>query len=503
MRERIRRNLVGLVRERAANRYFTRIGERPSEVEGRHARVVVDLVLRMCELGIATGSPASDVTGYGVRVAAAFGVTVHIDITTISVTISYGGSDDDDPVTTMRLVQTRTQDYHRLAQLEQLIDEIVEGRVEVEEARSRFAEITQSPRTYRGWVMTAAMAMLGGAFAVIIGGSWEEVLAATLVTALVDVTVVVLGRRGWSLFFIQASGAGVATLAAIGLMALQDAAHWLDGLSPGLVVAAGIVSLLTGLSLVSSSRDALDGFYVTAAGGLLEVAVATAGIVVGVTTGLWVGLAVGVPLSINTGDAFTGPIWLGAFFAGLLAVAIGIGSQVRPRDLGPFLLIGALAWTVEVLTNPVLQDRVASAGAAALAVGAVAQLGHHRWKIPVVALVAAGVVPLLPGLTLYRGLYGLLQTVEYGGSITANSLLLTAVAIAGALAIGSSLGAQLMQPLSRSLALPRLVRAGLGGRSLWRARPAHRARRGRTGTEGQAGGLGFTQERAESPEPRD
>lgn len=168
---------------------------------------------------------------------------------------------------------------------------------------------------------------------------------------------------------------------------------------------------------------------------------------------------------------------MGAFFAGLMAVAIGIGAQVRPRGLAPFLLIGALAWVVDLLALPVLGDRAASAGIAAIAVGAVAQLGHYRWKLPVVALVAAGVVPLLPGLTLYRGLYGLVQTVEYGGSITANSLLLTAVAIAMALAIGSSLGSQLTRPISRSLELPRIVRAGLGGRSLWRGRPAHRATR--------------------------
>lgn len=477
MRERLRRGLTGLVRERASNRYFTRISEPPGQVEARHARVVVDLVLRMCELGIATGAPASDVTGYGVRVAGAFGLTVHIDITSISVTISHSGNDDEDPVTTMRLVQTRTQDYHRLAQLEELIGQIIEGAVPVEEARTRFGEIARTPRTYRGWVMTAAMAMLGGALAVIIGGGWPEVIAATAVTALVDLTVVALGRHGWSLFFVQASGAAVATLAAIGLMALSAAVPALGGLSPGLVVAAGIVSLLTGLSLVSSSRDALDGFYVTAAAGLLEVAVATAGIVVGVTTALWLGITVGLPISINTYEAFAGPAWVGAIFAGLMAVAIGIGAQVRPRGLGPFLLIGALAWLVDTYSMPALGDRVASAGLAAVVVGAVAQLGYRRWKIPVVALVAAGVVPLLPGLTLYRGLYGLRQTVEYGGSITANSLLLTAVAIAAALAIGSSLGAQIMRPLSRSLELPRLVRAGLGGRSLWRARPSRRKHR--------------------------
>ena len=90
-------------------------------------------------------------------------------------------------------------------------------------------------------------------------------------------------------------------------------------------------------------------------------------------------------------------------------------------------------------------ERIPATAMAAIAVGAVAQLGHARWRMPVVALITAGIIPLLPGLTLYRGLYGLLQDVEDGGRVAAPGMLLTALMVGVALAVGTSLGSQVVR----------------------------------------------------------
>ena len=458
--ERLWRGMLHAVRDPSMPRHFSHIGERDRAVEAIHARRVVDLVLRVCEMGLAAGSPASDVTGYGVRVADAYGATANIDITSTSVTVSQAGTDFEDPVTSVRIVQLRTQDYQRLALLERLVTDIIDGKLGVEAARERLAAIAHASHAYRPWVVTVAMAVLGASVATVLGGGWREIVAAFLVTALVDASVGLFGRLGWSLFFAQAGGAAIATLAALGLMVGNDWIPWLLGISPSLVVASGIVSLLTALSLVASSRDALDGFHVTAAAGLLEVVVATGGIVVGIMSALWLGILVGIPLYLADVPGRTIPVVVGLTAAGLMALAIGVGAQVRPRGLVPFFLLGALAWLVNTGALALLDERIPATAMAAAAVGAVAQLGHTRWRMPVVALVTAGVIPLLPGLTLYRGLYGLLQDVEDGGTVGAPGVLLTALLIAVAISLGTSLGTQAVRPLTRSLALPRRADAG-------------------------------------------
>ncbi|NYM45593.1 threonine/serine exporter family protein, partial [Salmonella enterica subsp. enterica serovar Typhimurium] len=70
-------------------------------------------------------------------------------------------------------------------------------------------------------------------------------------------------------------------------------------MSPSMVVAAGMISLLAGTSMVSAAQDAIDGYVVTSSGRFVDVFVQTGGIILGVMGVLWIGLKVGTPAYIN------------------------------------------------------------------------------------------------------------------------------------------------------------------------------------------------------------
>src|SRR4051812_42995365 len=101
-----------------------------------------------------------------------------------------------------------------------------------------------------------------------------------------------LDRRGLPLFFQQVAGAAVATGVAVVLVA-RDV-----DVRSSLVVAAGIVVLLAGLSLVGAAEDAISGFPVTAAARAFEVLTLTAGIVVGIAGVLDVAQRARVPMDV-------------------------------------------------------------------------------------------------------------------------------------------------------------------------------------------------------------
>ena len=88
-------------------------------------------------------------------------------------------------------------------------------------------------------------------------GGWWPCIAA-LTTALIEQSMRVLNRWGLPPFFQQAAGAAIATGVAVLLVA------WDVDVRSSLVVAAGIVVLLAGLSLVGAAQDAISGFPVTA-----------------------------------------------------------------------------------------------------------------------------------------------------------------------------------------------------------------------------------------------
>jgi uncharacterized membrane protein YjjB (DUF3815 family) len=119
------------------------------------------------------------------------------------------------------------------------------------------------------------------------------------------------------------------------------------------------------------------------------------------------------------------------------------------------LLAGASAgagWLVYLLSHERGLGAAGSSALAALTVGFAAQFVAARWRVTPVAVVTAGIVPLLPGLAVYRGLFQLVESAP-GQTLTPGlSTLLSAAAVGFALAAGSSLGSFLGKPLRELLA---------------------------------------------------
>jgi uncharacterized membrane protein YjjB (DUF3815 family) len=124
-------------------------------------------------------------------------------------------------------------------------------------------------------------------------------------------------------------------------------------------------------------------------------------------------------------------------------------------------------------------DRTWATGIAALLIGVVSYGVAGRARVPPLVVVVSAIVPLLPGLSIFRGLS--LLTAEGGGASSRGVLAMVAAAsVALALAAGVILGEYLAQPLKREarrlesrLAGPRLVgpfRARSGGRRTPRPR---------------------------------
>ena len=124
--------------------------------------------------------------------------------------------------------------------------------------------------------------------------------------------------------------------------------------------------------------------------------------------------------------------------------------------------MGALAWIVfQTIGGITPLSSIVASGIAATAVGAAATLLSRVWHTPSNGLMTAGIVPLVPGLTLYNGLFELVGTTQTSiPSSQAGLTLFTAVLIALAIASGASLGHLLARPIRRTVvrarnALPR------------------------------------------------
>ncbi|GAB2690076.1 threonine/serine exporter family protein [Thalassiella azotivora] len=416
------------------------------------ARAVVDLALRLGEALLSTGASASDVTATVLRLVDAYGLrSVHVDVTFTSVTVSVHRGDDDDPMTLMRVVRVRSQDYTRLQHLYDVVRDASTGDLAVEEARARLDDAVRSPHPYRRWLVTASLAAMGASIAALFGGGVRLLLLTAVTTAVVDRAQRRLTRSGLPAFFTQAVGAAIPASVAVGMF-LLIANTDLDvaDLPPSLVVATGIIVLLAGLSVLGAAQDAVDGYYLTAGARGLEVLMLTLGIVVGVAAVLAVAGQLGVPLTISTETGLNPNPVATLVAAVLVSWTFALSAYAQPRAALVGAVMGGVGWVANGLASALGAGPATSAAFAAALIGLMAQVVAERWRMPALALTTAAIVPLLPGMRVYRGLFTMIEQGE-GGMVPGLTILLGAAGIGMGLAAGVSLGAFIGRPLRSEL----------------------------------------------------
>jgi uncharacterized membrane protein YjjP (DUF1212 family) len=416
---------------------------------------VLELALRLGEAMISLGAPAADATEAMLRVTRAFGLRgCQVDLTFTSITASHDHGPQGVPVTMLRVVVSRVPDYGRLQRLLELARDVSAAPIppervaeELDRAHSTLDRVVSAPRLYRRWVVTAALSLLAAAVAVLLGGGPAVALVAGATTTAIDRVLWLLGRWGLPPFFLQAAGAAVAALVAVLLyLALPVLPVEQAVLPPSLVVASGIVVLLAGLSLVGAAEDAISGFPLTAGARTFEVLVLTLGIVVGIGAVLDVARRAGVPLVLLEPPVNTSPLVVQVLSAAAVSLAWAVASYARPRAVLLAAGVGGVAWAVLSLGMALgAGPAVASAGAAVV-VGLLGETVGARLRVPAIITSVCGIVPLLPGLAIYRGLFELVDDPMLGllpGLRELFGAALVGLGLAAGVTLGEFLGAPL------------------------------------------------------------
>jgi uncharacterized membrane protein YjjP (DUF1212 family) len=411
---------------------------RPSELDALVAHAALGLALRIGESMLAVGASAADVTATVLRVAGSYGLRdCQVDVTFTSLVVSYD-REGAVPLTAMRTVRLRGMDYARLQGISEVARAAGADGLDVEEAHRRLDLVVSAPPTYRRTVHALGWVGMAASVAFLLGGGWLVALTAALTTALIEQSMRALNRRGLPRFFQQAVGAGIATSVAVLLVA------WDVPVRPSLVVAAGIVVLLAGLSLVGSAQDAINGFPLTAAARAFEVLTLTAGIVVGIAGVLDVAQRALLPLDVAATSAPV-PYAVGLTASAGIAGFWALASHARPRAIGLAALAGGLSWATAWAAGELGSGPAVAGGLAAVVVGFCGAVLTERLRVPPLLVPVCGIVPLLPGLAIYHGLFSIVVANDLQNGA---GFLVRAGAVGLALAAGVTLGEYLGRPFS-------------------------------------------------------
>jgi uncharacterized membrane protein YjjP (DUF1212 family) len=422
--------------------------------ESRDVYKTLDLALRVGEILLSSGAGAADVSATMLSVARGGGLRgVTADVTFTALSMTYQSGADEPAMMQMRHVTHREIDYEDLTLVDHLVRALLAGRIDRDEARSQLARIISSGHRMPRWAATLGYGGVGAGVGLLLAGGWLVVLVAALAAVGVDLLQRQMSRRRLPGFYQQVAGGLLATLIAMATVAAGFEVN------PSRVVTAGIIMLLAGIGFMGAIQDALTGFPLTAGARILEALLATAGVIAGVSGGLTVGRLLGVHLGhLTPGAAGWADLPLMTTGAALCAGSFAFASFAPPRSLLPIAVIGGVAQAVYYVSQARDLGPAWSSAIAAVVVGVVSYSVAGQVKVPPLVIVVSAIVPLLPGLSIYRGL----SLMATGG----NGILpiVAAAAIAIALASGVILGEYIAQPLRREarkletrLAGPRLV----------------------------------------------
>lgn len=424
----------------------------------REVNLGLDFCLRVGELLLSSGAGAADVTATMQTVAYHLGLrNADIDVTFTSLSMSWQESVDELPILATRQVRQRVIDYEHLTRVDHLVRAVLRDEVTLKEARASLARITSTGHDRPRWAITIAWGLMCAGVGLQLGGDLVVVALAFLAAVTIDRLQQRISRRRMPAFYQQVAGGAVATLIALGAAATP-----LE-VDVSLVVTANIVMLLAGIGFMGALQDALTGFYITGTARLTEAILATAGIIGGVAGGLSLAVVLGVetpPINPGVGDLQSATML--AVGSALCASAFAYASYAPRRILFPIAVVAAIAIGITQSVELPGIGRTWAVAMAAFFVGLVSYTVAGRMRVPPLVVVVSAVVPMLPGLSIYRGLTLL---AEGAGQTSAGLLaMVTAASVAIALSSGVILGEYVAQPLKREarkmesrLAGPRLV----------------------------------------------
>lgn len=120
---------------------------------------------------------------------------------------------------------------------------------------------------------------------------------------------------------------------------------------------------------------------------------------------------------------------LSAFFATL---GYTLFYNIRGRNIVIASLCGAFSWAVYLLVLNYTHSLVLPYMASGVAVAIYSELAAYFFKSPVIVFLIPGVIPLVPGLTIFRTM----QSALNGDLSAFGEGLITTIKIGGAIALG-------------------------------------------------------------------
>jgi uncharacterized membrane protein YjjP (DUF1212 family) len=339
--------------------------------------------------------------------------------------------------TSISRVYLRGTQLSRINRVNELSRALSAGKLEPEKL---LAELQAAERLGDGkpaWYAPLMAFLTSAAFAVMFGGGLLEILLGGLCGGLTQVLPRVIPSRE------RSAGMSGTLLSSVFCAFIPLTFRALTGLcATEVVIASSIMPLVPGLSMTNATQDILRGDMVSGvahcARAVMIAAMVAGGAIVGTHLASTIGLMSQASMPVSTL-----PFWVQAVLAFISSYFAGAGFglllSAPKKAVNWGGILGAVGYTLYWLCMQSGMAETAAMFLGALAAAIGTQIAARRFKMIATVFVTIAILPMVPGLGLYRAMSALAQgQLASGGAIAAHTMALI-VMIALGIAMGSTL----------------------------------------------------------------
>ena len=296
-------------------------------------------------------------------------------------------------------------DLGALSRTDELADQVLQGKVSVNEADALLDVIDNRPSSYGKLATAVAMMASGGAFAMLMATSWNDVLWSALLSLLVYLFMLWAAHSPRIANMLEPLVALAAGVAACAISSYID-----PGINIRLAVLSAIIAFIPGLALTIGFAELAARHLVSGNARIMDAMMLLFKLYFGALLGIEIGFAL-----FGVVD-FIKPEPISRHFA-WLAVGILVGSLVVLfKSRGKYTLwsmaAGFIAYGVSYAGGTFF-DATIGAFLGAFAVGLYSNLFTRLANAPAVIVAMHGLIVLVPGSKTYIGLNSLISGQDF------------------------------------------------------------------------------------------
>ena len=347
---------------------------------------------------------------------------------TNSLIVSYYDEESGTNLTEVRSVPMGETRLDILIQVNQLSRDIVEGKYTIPEAKEKLDQISET-RPYHLALRTLGCFFAVALFSMMFNGNWKEMLAAGVSGGLTYLFAVFLSGKVPGIIVNMAGGVVMALSSFIACLLIPGAK-----LSVPIVFIGAVMPLVPGVNFANGVRDIGYGDFLSGMVRLLNAIMTFASLAAGAGLVYAFFKLGGIEIPVSLDLKFCPAFPFGVLSAALATVGFSFLWHVSWKHMPFVALTGGVCWLFFLAVYHKMGLGPA-AFFASVGLAFCAFLFSRVKQCPVTVFLVPGIVPIVPGCTLFFSVFDLLRGNYHDAAVLAAQ----SIIICGAIVLGTAL----------------------------------------------------------------